>query len=90
MQIKHSKILDGYNLVIVYPDDREYSTLKTLFDTYGLAVTNTKSNIIYVDGGGFDENNFDNVGINEITGGKRSRRRGRRGNNAKSKRRSKK
>ena len=37
-----------------------------------------------------NENNFDNVGINEITGGKRSRRRGRRGNNAKSKRRSKK
>lgn len=35
-----------------------------------------------------NENNFDNVGINEITGGKRSRRRRR--NNAKSKRRSKK
>lgn len=66
MQIKHSKILDGYNLVIVYPDDREYSTLKTLFDTYGLAVTNTKSNIIYVDGGGFDENNFDNDHLDAI------------------------
>lgn len=36
-----------------------------------------------------NENNFDNIGINEITGGKRSRRR-RRGNNTKSKRRSKK
>jgi hypothetical protein len=40
-------------------------------------------------GNNSNENNFDNVGINEITGGKRSRRR-RRGNNAKSKRRSKK
>ena len=40
-------------------------------------------------GNNSNENNFDNVGINEITGGKRSRRR-RRGNNAKSKRRTKK
>jgi hypothetical protein len=41
-------------------------------------------------GNNSNENNFDNVGINEITGGKRSRRRRRRGNNAKSKRRTKK
>ncbi len=40
-------------------------------------------------GNNSNENNFDNVGINEINGGKRSRRRRRR-NNAKSKRRSKK
>ena len=37
-----------------------------------------------------NENNFDNVGINKITGGKRTRRRRRRGNNVKSKRRTKK
>jgi hypothetical protein len=41
------------------------------------------------EGNNSNENNFDNEGINEITGGKRSRRRKRR-NSAKSKRRSKK
>ena len=66
MQIKKSKILDGYSLAIVYPEDEQYELLEPLFKTYGLAVTETRSNVIYVDGKGFDENNYDNSHLEAI------------------------
>ena len=39
MQIRPSKILEGYNLNILYPEDKEYQILNPLFKVYGLAVT---------------------------------------------------
>jgi len=66
MQIKSSKILDGYEIIIVYPDDKEYQVLKPLFKVYGLALTDVRSNIVYVDGGAFDELNLDNDHLDAI------------------------
>ncbi len=66
MQTKHSKILDGYELIIVYPDDKEYKFFSSLFEIYGLALTDPKSNIVYVDGGAFDKYNLDNDHLTAI------------------------
>ena len=66
MQTRSSKILDGYNLLVVYSDDKEYSTLQPLFKHYGLALTNTKSNLVFVDGNAFDDNGYDNDYLDAI------------------------
>lgn len=66
MQIKSSKILDGYSLVIFYPEDKEYALFQPLFKIYGLAVTDTQSNVAYVDGGAFEEQNLDNDYLDAI------------------------
>ena len=66
MTIKNSKILDGYRLMLVYPDDQEYNVLRPLFSVYGLALTDTHSDIVYVDGGTFDQHNYDNSHLEAI------------------------
>ena len=60
MLIKPSRILDEYQIAIFYPEDKEYRFLQPLFKVYGLAVTDARSTIVYVDGGAFDEYNLDN------------------------------
>ncbi len=66
MQTRPSKILDGYHLAIFYPEDKEYADLQPLFKTYGLAITDTRSNVVCVDGGAFDDNELDNSHIDAI------------------------
>jgi hypothetical protein len=66
MQINSSKVLDGYSLVIIYPNDPQYDDVKELFKRYGLALTDVKSNIFYVDGGAFDEEDYDNTHLTAI------------------------
>lgn len=66
MQMKSSKILDGYSLVVMYPTDQNYEEIKPLFERYGLALTDVRSNVFYIDGNAFDEENYDDTHLTTI------------------------